>query len=124
MNGFHSGEHEDKKQASGAYPASKTASVPNSGAVVTIVSLSLPAGNFFVETRAAINGSGGYICSLTGPSGTLDSAETVASSLNVEPLQSTVSLASADTVSLKCSAVTNNASVSGRIDAIEVGTLH
>jgi hypothetical protein len=94
------------------------------GASATIVSLSLPAGNFLVIAKASISGGAGYECFLDGPGGQLDSSLSVANALATVPVQSTVALSSAGTVLLRCEAFTNTAGVSGHIDAVEVGALH
>jgi hypothetical protein len=100
--------------------------VPSYGASVAVVSLLLPAGNFFVAAKAAVDGQhAGVTCSLNAPSGTLDSSITVADAFAVIPLQSTVSLTSAGTVSVSCAAENGNeATVDGHIDAVQVATLH
>ncbi len=109
---------------SDAWDASTTGVAVPAGSSQTIVSLSLPAGNFFVEAKASISGGAGYQCILDGPGGKLDSSLTVANALATVPVQSTVSLTSAGTVLLRCVSFTNSASVDGHIDAIQIATLH
>lgn len=92
--------------------------------LTTVVSLSLPAGSYFVIGKASIQGGGGYTCTLVDSAGTLDTSLTVANALATVPVQSTVTLVSDDTVSLKCTATTNPAGVTGHLDAIQIGTIH
>jgi len=93
----------------------------------TVVSLSLPAGNYFVAAKAAIIGGVGFVCELQGPGGVvLDSSGGVSDDSVTLPVQSTVSLPSGGTVVLGCK--NNNTLFDGRADghinAIQVGTLH
>jgi hypothetical protein len=91
---------------------------------VTVASLSLPAGDFFVEAKTAIGGTGAYTCYLTSGDDTLDIS--TGGNFVTIPLQSTVQLPSGGTVTLTCSSssVSDATAFQWRIDAIEVGAVH
>lgn len=108
--------------APGVWDATASASIAQQGSA-TIVSLSLPAGNYFVVAKASIFGGGGYTCRLLADGTTVDTSLTTANALASPSVQSAVTLAADGTVSLRCDSTTNAASVTGHIDAIQAGTI-
>lgn len=91
-----------------------------------VVSLSLPAGNYYVAAKAVIIDGGGTECALQDPSGaSLDFSRGLSDHTVTIPVQSTVSLTSAGSVVLGCRNISSFAAIAaGHINAMQVGTLH
>ena len=93
---------------------------------VTVVSLSLPPGDFLVLAKTSIAGIGGITCYLREGYETLDTSTGGASALTTIPVQSTVHLPSGGAVYMACTTngVSGVMAFDAHINAIEVGALH
>jgi hypothetical protein len=108
---------------------STTVPMPAPG-FTTLISLSLPAGNFFVNATGSLRDNtnvDSFQCTLTSPSGEIDrqqSNEAAVGQMVQVHVQGTTTLSSPGTVSFNCAPDHASEADFVHIDAIKVGTLH
>ena len=97
----------------------------------TIAQLALPAGSFLVTGGASLDYGAGaalYECQLVDSAGFIDSTFASNPAANMPGdviIQHAVTLAGPDTVKFQClSSATPSVAGGGRLDAIQVGTVH